>query len=105
MCVAPVNRSLHSVHHVDGLSGSQPKRQSSTTFTLGSSAANAREAVDFAVPRSPRINTPPMRVSTAFKMRARLMRSCPTIAVNGKIGGIYHQLRFVIITRESGLRR
>src|SRR5215207_2551177 len=99
--VVPSKRSLHSVHQVDGLSGSQPKRQSLTTLTLGSNAASARAAVDLAVPRSPRISTPPMRVSTAFKMSARLMRSCPTIAVNGKIGGIYCQLRTVIITRES----
>ena len=45
-------------------------------------------AVDLAVPRSPRINTPPMRGSTAFSTRARFMRSCPTMAVNGKIGRI-----------------
>jgi hypothetical protein len=32
-------------------------------------------------------------------MSARSMRSCPTIAVNGKIGGIY-QLRPAIITRD-----
>src|SRR5215216_7091027 len=96
----PSNRSLHSVHQVLGLFGSQPKRQSFTTFTLGSNAANARAAVDLAVPRSPRIKTPPMRVSTAFKMSARRMRSCPTIAVNGKIGGI-DQLQSVIITRDS----
>src|SRR5215216_1800754 len=95
----PSNRSLHSVHQVEGLSGSHPKRQSFTTFTLGNNAAKAREAVDFAVPRSPRIRTPPMRVSTAFKMSARRMRSCPTIAVNGKIGGI-DQLQSVIITRD-----
>src|SRR6185503_8089074 len=96
----PSKRSLHSVHQVAGLSGSQPKRQSLTTDTLGSNAANARAAVDLAVPRSPRIKTPPMRVSTAFRMSARRMRSCPTIAVNGKIDGIY-QLQSVIITRDS----
>ena len=54
-------RSRHSVHQVAGLSGSQPKRQSLTTFTKGNKAARARAAVDLAVPRSPRINTPPMR--------------------------------------------
>ena len=43
----PANRSLHSVHQVLGLSGSQPKRQSSTTLTLGRSAASERDAVDF----------------------------------------------------------
>src|SRR5215208_3455444 len=100
ICEVPSKRSLHSVHQVLGLSGSQPKRQSFTTFTLGSSAARAREAVDLAVPRSPRIKTPPIRVSTALRMSARRMRSCPTIAVNGKIGGIY-LLQGVIITRDS----
>jgi hypothetical protein len=50
-----LNRSLHSVHQVLGLSGSQPKRQSCTTLTLGRSAASERDAVDLAVPRSPRI--------------------------------------------------
>ena len=68
-------RSRHSVHQVVGWSGSQPKRQSLTTATCGSRAARARAAVDLAVPRSPRINTPPMRGSTAFKTRARFMRS------------------------------
>ncbi len=76
-------RSLHSVHQVPGLSGSQPKRQSSTTRTCGKRAAKARAAVDLAVPRSPRIRTPPMRVSTAFRISARRMRSWPTMAVNG----------------------
>ncbi len=75
--------SRHSVHHVAGFSGSQPKWQSTTTFTLGSKAARARAAVDLAVPRSPRIRTPPMRGSTALRIRARRMRCCPTIAVNG----------------------
>src|SRR5678815_2721477 len=89
MLFAPLKRSLHSVHQVLGLSGSQPKRQSSTTLTLGSRAASARAAVDLAVPRSPRINTPPMRVATAFKINARRMRCWPTIAVKGKIEGMY----------------
>ena len=76
-------RSRHSVHQVAGLSGSQMKRQSLTTRTLGSKAARARAAVDLAVPRSPRMSTPPMRGSTALSTRARRMRSWPTIAVNG----------------------
>ena len=45
-------------------------------------------AVDLAVPRSPRINTPPICGLIAFRIKARFMRSCPTIAVKGKIGGI-----------------
>jgi len=47
---------------------------------------HARAAVDFAVPRSPRIKTPPIRGLTAFNTSARRMRSWPTIAVNGYTG-------------------
>ena len=40
-------------------------------------------AVDFAVPFSPRINTPPMRGLIAFNTSARFSRSWPTRALNG----------------------
>src|SRR5690606_39773077 len=43
-----------------GAAGSQENRQSVTTVIGGSRAACARTAVDFAVPFSPRIRTPPM---------------------------------------------
>ncbi|KAA3656893.1 MAG: hypothetical protein DWQ04_29705, partial [Chloroflexi bacterium] len=49
----------------------------------GSKAASARDAVDFAVPRSPRIRTPPICGLTAFRINARIIFSCPTMAVNG----------------------
>src|SRR3990172_2485263 len=95
-------RSRHSVHHVVGESGSQPKRQSATTFTSGNSAASARAAVDLAVPRSPRIRTPPMRGLTAFRTRARHMRSWPTMAVRGKTTGT-RDLQRGIIPPSHGL--
>ena len=41
----------------------------------GASAARARTAVDLAVPRSPRINTPPMSGLIALSINARFMRS------------------------------
>jgi len=41
-----------------------------------------------AVPRSPRISTPPICGLIAFKIKAILIRSWPTIAVKGKIEGI-----------------
>jgi hypothetical protein len=44
--------------------------------------------VDFAVPRSPRIKTPPIRGLTALRIRARNIRSCPTMAENGYMDGI-----------------
>jgi len=76
-------RSMHSVHQWVGSCGSQPKRQPSIASSSGRRAAKARAAVDLAVPRSPRMSTPPMRGSTALSTRARRMRSCPTIAVKG----------------------
>jgi hypothetical protein len=41
-------------------SGSQAYGQSATTVISGSRTAKARTAVDFAVPFSPEISTPPM---------------------------------------------
>jgi len=37
------------------------------------------------VPRSPRINTPPIAGSTALSMSARFIGSWPTIAENGNV--------------------
>ena len=68
---------------VEGRSGSSLKGESATTRTSGSSAASARAAVDLPVPRSPRMSTPPMRMSIALRIRARFMRSWPTMAVKG----------------------
>ena len=49
----------------------------------GAGSARARAAVDLAVPRSPRISTPPMRGLTALRMSARRIRFWPTMAVKG----------------------
>jgi hypothetical protein len=68
-------RSRQLVHQVLGRCGSQPKGQSATTVISGSNAARARAAVLLAVPRSPRMRTPPMRGLIAFSTRARFMRS------------------------------
>src|SRR4029077_14045403 len=58
--------------------------QPSTTSCSGSSRASARTAVDLPVPFSPRIRTPPMVGTTAFRIRASFIESWPTIAVKGK---------------------
>jgi hypothetical protein len=76
-------RSRQLSHNESGAAGSQENGQPDTTSISGSSAANARAAVDLAVPRSPRISTPPMLLEIAFKISARFMRSWPTMAVKG----------------------
>ena len=68
--------------------GSSLKGESAMTWICGSRAARARAAVDLPVPRSPRINTPPMRMSMAFKISASFIMSCPTMAVKGYTGGL-----------------
>ena len=77
------SRSRQLSHSVSMPLGSQEKGQSATTSISGSSAARARAAVDLAVPRSPRISTPPMLLLIAFRISARFMRSWPTMAVKG----------------------
>src|SRR5262245_51185991 len=66
--------------------GTELKASPSTTSISGNNAAIARAAVDFAVPRVPVINTPPIDGSIALKINARFISSCPTIAENGKCG-------------------
>ncbi len=61
--------------------GSSTSRASSSTSR--STAARPRTAVDFAVPFSPRISTPPISGRTAHNTRASRSRSCPTSALNG----------------------
>ena len=73
--------------------GSALKRQPATTSISGSNGASARTAVDFAVPRSPRTSTPPMRGSTAQASSASPSASCPTIAVKGKTARSWGHLR------------
>ena len=48
-----------------------------------STCARPRTAVDFAVPFSPRISTPPISGRTAHSTSASRNRSCPTMALNG----------------------
>jgi hypothetical protein len=50
---------------------------------LGNKAAKDRTAVDFPVPRSPKINTPPTDGSIAAMIIARFISSWPTMAENG----------------------
>ena len=55
------------------------------TFLSGSRSASALTAVDFAVPFSPLMSTPPMAGFMTLRIRAFFISFCPTIAVNGKI--------------------
>ena len=66
-----------------GASGSQCHGQPATTWDCGRSEARPRTAVDFAVPFSPRSNTPPILGKTALASKARLIFSRPTRAVKG----------------------
>src|SRR5205807_8575120 len=68
-----------------GWSGGQPSRQSATTSTSGSSRARARTAVDFAVPFSPRMSTPPIAGLIALSTSDCFIDSWPTSAVKGKM--------------------
>lgn len=62
---------------------------------VGNKAAKARTAVDLAVPLSPWIKTPPILGLMAFKINARTISSCPTMAVNGYINRSV--LRLIVI--------
>ena len=75
------SRSTHSQHRSP--SGEHPKRHPSTTSCSGSRRARARTAVDFAVPFSPRISTPPIAGLIAFRTSASFIRCWPTIALKG----------------------
>ena len=76
-------RSRTLSDQVSGRLGSSLKGESATTSISGKRTANARAAVDLPVPRSPRMRTPPIRMSMALSISARFMRSCPTMAVKG----------------------
>lgn len=69
--LSDVQRSGHSSR----ASGAQLNRQPSTTDMGGSVAARARAAVDFPVPRSPKIITPLIRASTAAISNASFISS------------------------------
>src|SRR3954468_24696775 len=66
-----------------GWSGSQENRHPGTTSTGGRISVSARTAVDFAVPFSPRISTPPIAGEIAARISASWRSSMPTTAVNG----------------------
>jgi hypothetical protein len=57
-----------------------------TSCPSGSSSANARAAVDLAVPRGPLTSTPPRPGSIAASNRACCNDACPTSAANGNAG-------------------
>src|SRR5205823_4437383 len=76
-------RARQSAHSASRSEGSQPKWQPSTTSCSGSSRARARTAVDLPVPFSPRISTPPIVGTMAFRIRASFIDSWPTMAVKG----------------------
>jgi len=78
-----------------GSCGSQPKRQPAMASSSGRSAAKARAAVDLAVPRSPRMSTPPMRGSTALSTRARRSAFLPYNGGKGINNALIHQNLFL----------
>ena len=51
----------------------------------GNKSAKARIVVDFPVPRSPIIITPPILGSITFNCKANFISSCPIIAAKGKL--------------------
>ena len=75
-----VQRADHAVlGGADGQLDQRPTRHLLPTSTC----ARPRTAVDFAVPFSPRISTPPISGRTAHSTSASRSRSCPTMALNG----------------------
>ena len=63
----------------------QSEWQPATPSWSGSSLASARASADLPVPCWPRIRTPPMVGTMAFRMSASFIDSWPTIAVKGKL--------------------
>ena len=80
---AAISLARQSSHSASRSAGSHPKWQPSTTSCSGSSLASARTAVDLPVPFSPRMSTPPIVGTIAFRIRASFIDSWPTIAVKG----------------------
>ena len=75
-----VQRADHPV--LGGADGQLDERRSRAS-TADSTSARPRTAVDFAVPFSPRISTPPISGRTAHSTSASRSRSWPTMALNG----------------------
>ena len=78
-----LTRLEQSEQRDSSLWGLHPNRQSETTSTSGSKAANPRTNVVLPVPFGPDTKTPPMRGFTPFKIKASFSWSKPTMAVNG----------------------
>ena len=93
-------RARHSSQSRSPLEGLHEKRQPATASMSGSSPARARTAVDLAVPRSPRISTPPIAGLTALRTRAVFIWSWPTRAVNGRTSGF--AIRPIVARTEGG---
>ncbi|RAL44759.1 hypothetical protein DM860_003518 [Cuscuta australis] len=66
-----------------GSSGSELNGSPETTLISGSKSTNDRTVVDFPVPRSPIIITPPIFGSITLSKRHNFISSCPTIAEKG----------------------
>ena len=67
-----------------GSLGSELKGSLATTSISGKRSAKALIVVDFPVPRSPIIITPPILGSMTLSIRDNFISSWPTIAVKGK---------------------
>ena len=83
-----VQRADHPVlrradRQFDEVAPTPPDVAASAAPTAANTCASARTAVDFAVPFSPRISTPPISGRTAHNKSASRSRSWPTIALNG----------------------
>src|SRR5260363_286850 len=89
--------ALHTGQYASDSPGAQLYGQPGTRWIGANSSRNPRAAVLFAVPLSPRINTPESDGLTAHSKSARFSLSWPTIAANGKIGFIKRR-RSVSIT-------
>jgi hypothetical protein len=62
----------------------------------GNKPAKERMVVDFPVPRSPKISTPPIKGSIVQSVIASFISACETIAVKGK-------LRAIAIPRQNSI--
>nr|AFK46557.1 unknown [Lotus japonicus] len=69
-----------------GSSGSELYGSAATTLISGSKSTRDLTVVDFPVPLSPMIITPPILGSITLRRRQSFISSCPTIAANGYTG-------------------
>mmetsp|Transcript_19820 Transcript_19820/g.51518 ORF Transcript_19820/g.51518 Transcript_19820/m.51518 type:complete len:313 (+) Transcript_19820:3598-4536(+) len=85
-CSPALRRMRISSLMTSGSEGSELKASLATTWISGSKSARARMVVDFPVPLSPMIITPPILGSITFRIKDSFISSWPTMAVNGKMG-------------------